>query len=80
MILKTLVENVEVQNSLYEELARQALKKKMGARGIDKVSSDLFTSIINEVSNTQITYEYAKLDEETVKNPKKYVLKPKRNE
>lgn len=74
-ILKSVVEEVEVKEDLYEEIAKRAIAKKTGARGLDKVSVDLFSPILSEVTNPHYNYQYAMLNKDTVENPKQYQLK-----
>lgn len=74
-ILKSVVEEVEIKEDLYEEIAKRAIAKKTGARGLDKVSVDLFSPILSEVTNPSYDYQYAMLNKDTVENPKKYELK-----
>ena len=70
-----MVEEVEVKEDLYEEIAKRAIAKKTGARGLDKVSVDLFSPILSEVTNPCYEYQYAMLNKDTVENPKRYELK-----
>lgn len=80
-ILKSRVQQVEIEETLYQELANQAMEKKNGARGIDAIGANLFYPIIREVIyNPDIEYTYAKLDQETAKDNKKYILKRKKEE
>lgn len=74
-LLKSIVEEVEIQEDLYEAIAKNAFQKKTGARGIDKVSVDLFNEILTEIQNPEYEYKYAMLNKETVEDPKKYKLK-----
>ena len=74
-ILRSVVEEVEVKEDLYEEIAKRAIAKKTGARGLDKVSVDLFSPILSEVTNLSYDYQYAMLNKDTVENPKQYQLK-----
>lgn len=74
-ILKSVVEEVEIKEDLYEEIAKRAIAKKTGARGLDKVSVDLFSPILSEVTNPYYDYKYAMLNKDTVENPKRYELK-----
>lgn len=73
-ILKSLVQEVQIDNGVYEEIGREALAKKRGARGLDQVSEELFYPILFEASDSRETYEMAIMNEETVKNPKHYTL------
>lgn len=75
-LLQLAVEEVLVEENLYPALAQASMKLNKGARGIDKVSTDVFFPILQEAGYVG-NYSYAKIDEETVANPQKYVLRKK---
>lgn len=78
-LLKTIVQEVQIKDDLYEELASQAMQKKTGARGIDSVSANLFFPILNEaIQNPENSYQYAELDKKTVQNHNHYTLVKKK--
>lgn len=75
-LLQLAVEEVLVEENLYPALAQASMKLNKGARGIDKISTDVFFPILKEAGYIG-NYSYAKIDEETVANPQKYVLTKK---
>ena len=73
-ILSNLNITTKIEDNVYEQLANDAIKKNVGARGIINSVETLFNSAMLEVSKDSNAYQELILTEETVKNPKNYTL------
>lgn len=73
-ILSELGVKVEIKDSVYDKIADLALEKKTGARGLISVVDSLFIKAMSEISQNEDAYESLVIDEETINDPRKYIL------
>ena len=65
-------------NLFNDEVASIALQKKIGVRGLNSVLESAFSSAMCEISQSGEKYDELIVDENIVRNPKKYVLTRKK--
>lgn len=65
---------VVINDDIYEAIAEEAIRKNIGARGLNTVINKLFSRILYEISNPDVRYDYLEITKETLKDPSKYVL------
>lgn len=63
------------EDEIVEEIAKLAMAKKIGARSIEGIVTEMFSNIEFDISNPDDKYTELQISKETVTNPKKYVLK-----
>ena len=65
---------VQIEESVYEKLAKIAIEKKIGARGLISSIDNLFTKAMLEISRSDDIYSKLIITEKTIENPKNYTL------
>lgn len=63
------------EDEIVEEIAKLAISKKIGARSIEGIITEMFTDIEYAISNSEEKYTSVEISKETVTNSKKYILK-----
>ena len=71
--------DVEIKENVYDIIAKEAIEKKTGARGLNNVIETLFKKAMLEVSKNESEYEKLIIDEKTLENPKNYTLIKKKH-
>lgn len=67
-----------IEEEVFIELAKQAMKKKTGARGLNSALEELLKEALYEISGEENAFSELKITKETVSNPKKYILTRKK--
>lgn len=65
----------EIEEEIIEEIAKIAISKKIGARSIEGIVTEMFSDIEFDISDPDENYTELQISKETVTNPKKYTLK-----
>lgn len=63
------------EEEIVEEIAKLAISKKIGARSIEGIVTEMFSNIEFDISNPDEKYTELLITKETVTNSKKYILK-----
>lgn len=69
--IKLRINNIDAVN---EKIVNIALEKKIGVRGLSSVIEKAFVKAMREVSQSNGEYDELIIDENTIEDPKKYVL------
>ena len=66
---------VHITDAAYSKIAKISLQKKLGARGLVGTISNVLKQASYDAKRHEGKYNYLEITEETVDNPKKYILK-----
>lgn len=67
--------NPEIEDEIVEEIAKLAITKKIGARSIEGIVTEMFANIEFDISDPNEKYIELEISKETVTDSKKYILK-----
>lgn len=67
--------DTQLEDEIVEEIAKLAITKKIGARSINNIVTEMFSNILFDISNPEEQYSELEISKETVTNPKKYILR-----
>lgn len=67
--------DTKLEEEIVEEIAKIAMSKKIGARAINSIVTEMFTDILFDISDPEEEYSELLISKETVTDSKKYVLR-----
>ena len=73
-ILKTLVNELNINEDIFTAIAEQAIKENTGARSINEKAVDIFGALLDDISNPNFSYLSLNLNKEIVENHNSYKL------
>ena len=65
---------VKIREEVFEAIAEDAIKRKIGARGLDGAINRLFSKALYAISDSDNKCNYLEITKETVMDPSKYIL------